>query len=176
MTFLKSPNSLKHPIADKWLNIFGALVEWYWQGTAGVFGDHSVPVPLCPLQIPHYCCGMEAECSQLASCAWSPVSGPAVYLSFVGSPLDKLMAAGCVETLLCATMCVRKALLCATVLSETVRETLLCATVCEWDSDTDPTVCHCVWVRHPSMCHCVCEWDRRYCVPLCVSDTVRRIL
>jgi hypothetical protein len=28
-------------------------VEWNWQGKTEVLGEKSVPVPLCPPQIPH---------------------------------------------------------------------------------------------------------------------------
>jgi hypothetical protein len=31
----------------------GAMVEWNWQGKTEVLGEKPVPVPLCPLQIPH---------------------------------------------------------------------------------------------------------------------------
>jgi hypothetical protein len=31
----------------------GAPVEWNWQGKTEVLGEKSVPVPLCPPQIPH---------------------------------------------------------------------------------------------------------------------------
>jgi hypothetical protein len=31
----------------------GAPVEWNWHGKTEVIGEKPVPVPLCPLQIPH---------------------------------------------------------------------------------------------------------------------------
>jgi hypothetical protein len=33
--------------------VWRATVEWYWQGKTEELGEKSVPVPLCPPQIPH---------------------------------------------------------------------------------------------------------------------------
>jgi hypothetical protein len=31
----------------------GTLLEWYWDGKSEVLEENTVPVPLCPTQIPH---------------------------------------------------------------------------------------------------------------------------
>jgi hypothetical protein len=37
--------------SDTWA--WRATVEWYWQGNTEELGQKSVPLQLCPLQIPH---------------------------------------------------------------------------------------------------------------------------
>jgi hypothetical protein len=36
---------------DRWMNEYGALVEWQWQGQTKVLGENPVPVPRCLPQI-----------------------------------------------------------------------------------------------------------------------------
>jgi hypothetical protein len=42
-----------YSVGGRWMNEYGALVEWYWQGKTEVLGEKTVPVPLCPPQISH---------------------------------------------------------------------------------------------------------------------------
>jgi len=35
-------------VGGRWMNGYGALVEWYWQGETEVLGEKPVTVPLCP--------------------------------------------------------------------------------------------------------------------------------
>jgi hypothetical protein len=37
---------------DRWMNKYGALMEWNWQGETNILHEIPVPVPLCPPQIP----------------------------------------------------------------------------------------------------------------------------
>jgi hypothetical protein len=39
-------------VSGQWME-YGVLVGWYWQEKAEVLEEKPVPVPLCPLQIPH---------------------------------------------------------------------------------------------------------------------------
>jgi len=47
-----------YSVGGRWMNEYGAMVEWYWQGKTEVLGEKKiiqrgwfVPVPLCPKEI-----------------------------------------------------------------------------------------------------------------------------
>ena len=40
-----------YSVGGRWMNEYGALVEWYWQGKLKYWGEELVPLPLCPSQI-----------------------------------------------------------------------------------------------------------------------------
>ena len=42
-----------YSVGGRWMNGYGALVEWYWQGKTEVLGEKPVPRPLYPPQISH---------------------------------------------------------------------------------------------------------------------------
>jgi len=41
-----------YSVGGRWMDEYGALVEWYWQGKTEVLGENPVTVSLCPPQIP----------------------------------------------------------------------------------------------------------------------------
>jgi len=42
-----------HSFVDRWLNGYGAVLEWYWQRESKHLGEKPVLESLCPLQIQH---------------------------------------------------------------------------------------------------------------------------
>ena len=40
-------------VGGRWMNMYGAMVEWYWQGKTNILGFKLVTVPLRPPQIAH---------------------------------------------------------------------------------------------------------------------------
>ena len=42
-----------YSVRDRWMNVYGASAERYWQGKTELFREESVPVPICPPQISH---------------------------------------------------------------------------------------------------------------------------
>ena len=40
-----------YSVGGKWMNVYGALVEWYWQGKSEVLWKKRFPGPPCTLQI-----------------------------------------------------------------------------------------------------------------------------
>jgi len=42
-----------YSVGGRWMNGYGALVEWYWQGKTEVLGEETVTVPLFPPPISH---------------------------------------------------------------------------------------------------------------------------
>ena len=43
-----------YSVGGWWMNEYGAMVEWYWQGKTETLEQKSVWVSLCPPQIPHW--------------------------------------------------------------------------------------------------------------------------
>jgi len=42
-----------YTVGGRWMNEYGAMVEWYWQGKTAVPGEKDIIVLLCPPQSPH---------------------------------------------------------------------------------------------------------------------------
>ena len=40
-----------YSVGGRWMDEYGAMVEWYWQGKPEVLGEKHLPVPLCSNQI-----------------------------------------------------------------------------------------------------------------------------
>ena len=41
-----------YSVGGRWMNEYGAMVEWYWQGETEVLGEKPVPMPLHLPEIP----------------------------------------------------------------------------------------------------------------------------
>jgi len=42
-----------YSVGGRWMNEYGAMVEWYWEGKTEVLGENLFPVPLFPPHISH---------------------------------------------------------------------------------------------------------------------------
>jgi hypothetical protein len=77
---------------------YGALKEWYWQAKTKVLGEKSVPVPLCPPQIPHEVAWdwtQASEVRDLQATAWAMAMPLADCWSYKQTALeDKLVHVG----------------------------------------------------------------------------------
>jgi hypothetical protein len=74
-----------YSVGGRWMNEYGTLVEWYWQGKTAAT---PVPVPLCPPQVSHGLLLLLSLCMRGGMFASNPLSHCIHLLSFL-KPLRK---------------------------------------------------------------------------------------
>ena len=57
-------------MGGRWMNEYGAMVEWYWQGKTEVLWEKNFPAPFCLQEILH---GL-ALCWRMGPCGERPVT------------------------------------------------------------------------------------------------------
>jgi hypothetical protein len=56
-----------YSVGGRWMNEYGALVEWYWQGKTELLGEKPVPVQLYPPQISQVLARDRPQASEVSS-------------------------------------------------------------------------------------------------------------